>query len=68
MGRTLQHRFKVGQFVDYSPGRSGVPASTGKYAIVRLMPFEDGQPQYRIKCTSESFERVASESQLSRRS
>lgn len=63
----MQHRFKVGQFVEFAPGRVGLPASSGKYTIIRLLPFQDGQPQYRIKSTSETFERVASESQLSRR-
>lgn len=62
-----QHRFKVGQVVDFAPGRVGVPASSGKYTIIKLLPFEDGQPQYRIKSSAETFERVARESQLSRR-
>lgn len=64
----VQHRFKVGQFVDFSAGKIGIPASSSKYTIVRLLPLEDGQPQYRIKSSSETFERVASESQLTRRS
>jgi hypothetical protein len=62
-----QHRFKVGQFVDFAPGRVGVPASTGKYTIVRQLPAEGGEPQYRIKSASETFERVVTERQLSRR-
>ena len=62
-----QHRFKVGQVVDFAPGRVGVPASSGKYTIIKLLPFEEGQPQYRIKSSAETFERVARESQLSRR-
>jgi hypothetical protein len=62
------HKFKVGQFVDYVPGRLNLPASGGPYKIIRLLPAEDGQLHYRIKCTSENFERVARESELSRRS
>lgn len=62
-----QHRYKVGQHVDYSPGRVGVPASAAKYIIVKLLPFENGEPQYRIKASTENFERVAKESQLTRR-
>jgi hypothetical protein len=61
------HRFKVGQFVDFAPGRVGLPASSGKYTIVKLLPLQDGQPQYRIKSTAETFERMASEGQLTRR-
>jgi hypothetical protein len=62
-----QHRYKVGQFVDFAPSKLNLPATSGKYTIVKLMPPEHGQPQYRIKSSSEPFERVASESQLSRR-
>lgn len=62
-----QHRFKVGQLVDFAPGRVGVPASSAKYTIIKQLPFEDGQPQYRIKASTENFERVAKESQLTRR-
>jgi hypothetical protein len=62
-----EHKFKVGQLVDYSPGRMGFPASARSCKILRLLPAEDGQPQYRIKCPSENVERVAKESTLSRR-
>lgn len=63
----VQHRFKVGQFVEFAPGRIGLPASSGRYTVVKLLPSQDGQPQYRIKSSTETFDRVASESQLSRR-
>lgn len=62
------HKFRIGQLVDYSPGRMGFPASVRSCKIVRLLPVEDGQPQYRIKCPAENVERVAKESTLSRRS
>ena len=62
------HKFKVGQLVDYAPGRLSFPASGGPYKIIRLLPAEDGQLHYRIKSTSETFERVAKESELHRRS
>ena len=61
-------KFKVGQMVDFSPNRSAVPASGREYKIVRLLPDEGGQRQYRIKTIAEQFERVAKESELSRRS
>ena len=32
-----------------------------------VLPLENGEHQYRIKCTTETFERVATENQLSRR-
>jgi hypothetical protein len=62
------HKFKVGQLVDYSPGRLGMPAWSREYKIVRLLPAEGGDNQYRIKSVAETFERIAKESQLSVRS
>lgn len=61
------HKYKVGQLVDFMPGRGGMQASARQYKIVRQLPLENGERQYRIKCTTEAFERVATESQLSRR-
>ena len=64
----MKHRYKVGQLVDFTPGRSSMHASSGQYKIVQLLPIEKGAAQYRIKSTAETFERVATENQLSRRS
>lgn len=63
----MAHTYKVGQLVDFTPGRTGMPASAQKYEIVKQMPPEGGENQYRIKCKSETFERVARESELKRR-
>ncbi len=63
-----EHKFKIGQVVDFAPGRMGFPASARPCKILKLLPAEDGQLQYRIKCPSETFERVAKESALSRQS
>lgn len=63
-----QHKFKVGQLVDFAPGRLGMPASSLEYKVIRLLPADGGQPQYRIKGIAETFERVARENDLSRRS
>ena len=63
----MAHAFKVGQLVDFTPGKTGVPASSQKYEIIRQMPPEGGENQYRIKAKSETFERVARESELKRR-
>jgi hypothetical protein len=62
------HKFRVGQLVDFSPTRSGMPTSGRQYEVVRLLPAEAGEFQYRVKCTAETFERVAKERELSRRS
>lgn len=60
------HKYKVGQTVDFSPGRLGMPAMSRLYKIIKLLPPEDGQYLYRIKGSSEPFERVARERDLSR--
>ena len=59
------HKYKIGQVVQFSPGRSSMQAGAGKYTVVRLLPPEDGQNLYRIKGVSEAFERMAKETDLS---
>ncbi len=64
----MSYLFKIGQQVDFTPAsRGGVPASTQKYEIVRRLPREGGENQYRIECKAETFERIARESELKRR-
>lgn len=59
------HKYKIGQVVDFNPSpRIGVPASSRKYQILRLLPIEGGEKLYRIKAITEAFERVAKESEL----
>ena len=58
------HKFKVGDIVDFKPGRMGFPAASRECTIVRLLPSEGDQMLYRVKCTAEAFERVVSEVQL----
>jgi hypothetical protein len=36
------------------------------YAVTGILPEKDGQPEYRIKHSSEEFERIAQEGELSR--
>jgi hypothetical protein len=62
-----QHKYRVGQVVDYDPGRQGVRASSREYKVVRLLPPEGSELLYRIKSVGEAFERVAKERELSRR-
>lgn len=63
----MQHKFKVGQLVDYSPNRSSLSASSRGYEIMRLLPREGIDLLYRIKSASEAFQRVAKEQDLTRR-
>jgi hypothetical protein len=60
------HKFRVGQLVDFSPNRPGVPAPARNYKIIRLLPPDAGMPMYRIKTIAEPYERVAKESELAR--
>lgn len=62
-----QHRYRVGQLVDFNPGRLGMRASGRAYKIVRLLPAEGGDLLYRIKSDGEAFERIAKERELARR-
>jgi hypothetical protein len=61
------HKFKVGETVDYKPGRMGFPAANRQCTIVRLLPIEGGNHLYRIKCSAEAFERVVREIELAAR-
>ena len=61
------HKFAVGQVVYFESSIRCLPGMQGTYKVIRLMPTDtDDQFRYRIKSTSEMFERVATESQLSR--
>lgn len=61
------HKYRVGQVVDFIPGRLSMPAARGAYKIVRLMPSDSGENHYRVKCATESFERMVKETELSQR-
>ena len=62
-----QHKFKVGQTVDYHANHVGAPASLKAYTIVRLLPSDGTDLQYRIKSAGETFERIAKERDLGQR-
>ena len=57
-------KFKTGQLVDFNPARATIPASIREYKVLRMLPHENGERQYRIKTIAELFERVAKESEL----
>jgi hypothetical protein len=64
MERALKHKFSVGSTVYFTASNVSRPAATGTYEVIRLLPTEGDDCQYRIKSSSEAFERVAKESQL----
>jgi len=58
------HKFRVGQTVSYTSSPITRPGASGSYKVVRLLPSDGEDYQYRIKNPGEAFERVAKESQL----
>lgn len=62
------HKFKVGQNVRLRPNRMSSLAGSQECKIMRLLPMEEGNYLYRIKCGAESVERVAKEGDLTLRS
>lgn len=60
----LKHKFPVGTRVLFTASNVARPAASGSYEIIRLLPTDGDDCQYRIKSSTEAFERVAKESQL----
>ena len=60
------HKYRVGENVYYTSPTFGRAAASGSYTVVKLLPSEGDDYQYRIKSSGEAFERVAKESQLDR--
>jgi hypothetical protein len=60
------HKYQVGETVYFTSPSFGRAAATGSYTVVKQLPSEGDDYQYRIKNSDEAFERVAKESQLDR--
>lgn len=60
------HKFSIGQTVFFNSGPMGRASAGGSYKILKLLPSDGDDYQYRIKSAGEAFERVAKESQLDR--
>ena len=58
------HKFQVGQSVYFTASSTSRPGADGKYKVMKVLPSEGEDYQYRIKNPGEAFERVAKESQL----
>jgi hypothetical protein len=58
------HKYAVGQDVFYTSRTVSNRGSSGMYRVVKLLPSDGEDYQYRIKSATEAFERVAKESQL----
>jgi hypothetical protein len=64
MERALTHKYQVGTNVYFTASNVARPAAGGLYEIVKLLPTDGDDCQYRIRNSTEAFERVARESQL----
>ena len=64
MSAVKEHKFQIGQIVDFTPGALTLETSIGRYEIVRHLPPEGPENQYRIKSVLDSHERVVRESQI----
>ena len=64
MESVLKHKFPVGAAVYFTASNVARPAASGTYEVIRLLPTDGDDCQYRIKSATEAFERVAKESQL----
>ena len=64
MERALKHKFLVGETVYFTVSNVARPAASGTYEVIKVLPIDGDERQYRIKSTTEAFERVARESQL----
>ncbi|HLY57227.1 MAG TPA: hypothetical protein VKS60_16810 [Stellaceae bacterium] len=58
-----EHKFKAGQSVELR-GRMGTWVPPGPFSVVRPLPPEGRENQYRLKSKRDGHERVAIESDL----
>ena len=58
------HKYEIGQAVFYNAPTFGRAPAAGAFTIVKHLPTDGEEHQYRIKSSGEAFERVAKESQL----
>jgi hypothetical protein len=61
---TTQHRYAVGETVQYFASPTNPYRPSDAYRIVRLLPVEGDNLQYQVRSTLEDFDRVAFEWQL----
>lgn len=58
------HGFAIGQSVELSPGRLDGNVPRGTYTILRLLPNDASDREYRVRNARDGHERVVRESQL----
>ena len=58
------HKYKVGQTVRYHSDSMRRLGANSSFKIVRLMPTDGAELQYRLKSASEPHERIAKENEI----
>jgi hypothetical protein len=59
-----QHIFAVGQSIEFVPGRFDGSAPAGTYVVVRQLPNDSNDREYRVKHARDGHERIVRESQM----
>jgi hypothetical protein len=62
-----EHKFRVGQAVEFFPPSGLERTAKGRYKIVRLFLGEGNRPQYRIKHEVDGHERMVAEGEIGSR-
>ena len=62
-----EHKYRVGQAVEFFPERGVEHTAKGRFKIVRLLLGERNAPLYRIKHEVDGHERMVDESELGTR-
>ena len=60
----VKHKFTAGERVAVVADRNNPNVPPGTYTVVRALPFAGSGPQYRVKHTLDSHERVIDKAQL----
>ena len=60
------HSFAVGQRLEFDPGKFDGTNARMSYTVVRLLPNDGSDREYRVRSARDGHERVVRESQLRR--
>ncbi len=58
------HSFAVGQRLEFDPGKFDGTGGRGTYTVVRLLPNDSTDREYRVRNIRDGHERVVRESQI----
>ena len=58
------HSFEVGQIVEFDPGKFDATGGRGTYTVIRLLPNDSSDREYRLKNIRDGHERVVRESEI----